>query len=203
SAGTVTSGARARKRTCPSSDSAVLLQRLRSNCEASGSPTRWWVITSTPRQAPSLLNRRPSEPAARARAAGPGLTCGAPASRARIDRQTASVAWPPVRALILDSRDARASLAAVRGLARGGWTVGVAAPSPTLASASRHVRRRHRVPLPEDGEDAFVEALSAAVAEQGYEVVFASSDEDMLALASAPRDRLPARGPYPPRPVLG
>jgi predicted ATP-grasp superfamily ATP-dependent carboligase len=101
-----------------------------------------------------------------------------------------------VRALILDSRDARASLAAARGLARGGWTVGVAAPSPTLASASRHVRHRHRVPLPEDGEDAFVDALGAAIAAQGYEVVFASSDADMLALAAA-RERIAARVPYP------
>src|SRR5207244_5716619 len=50
--------------------------------------------------------------------------------------------------------------------------------------------------------DAFVEALSAGGAEQSYEVVFASSDEDMLALASAPRERIPARVPYPPRAVL-
>jgi predicted ATP-grasp superfamily ATP-dependent carboligase len=106
-----------------------------------------------------------------------------------------------VRALILDSRDARASLAAARGLKRGGWTVGVAAPSPTLASSSRCVSRLHVVPLPEDGADGFVAALGAAVAEGGYEVVFASSDADMLALATV-RSRLDVVVPYPSVEVL-
>jgi predicted ATP-grasp superfamily ATP-dependent carboligase len=102
-----------------------------------------------------------------------------------------------VRALILDARDARASLAALRALARAGWEVGVAAPSPTtLASLSRHAARRHRVPLPEDGVDAFLESLGAAVGEGGYEIVFASADADMLVLA-AERDRIRARVPYP------
>lgn len=101
-----------------------------------------------------------------------------------------------MRALILDSRDARASLAAARGLARGGWTVGVAAPSDTLTSASRSVTDRHRVPLPEDGEELFAATLRRVVVEGGYEVVFASADADMLALAEA-SPRIPARVPYP------
>jgi predicted ATP-grasp superfamily ATP-dependent carboligase len=107
-----------------------------------------------------------------------------------------------VRALILDARDARASLAAVRALARGGWETGVAAPSPTtLASVSRFAKRRHAVPLPEEGLDAFSQALADAIAEGGYELVFASADADMLVLA-AHSERIPALVPYPSIGVL-
>lgn len=79
--------------------------------------------------------------------------------------------------------------------------MGVAAPEPTLASASRSVSRRHAVPLPEDGEEVFLQALGLAVADRDYEVVFASSDADMLALAGL-SDRIPAVVPYPAVDVL-
>ncbi|MFL5886917.1 MAG: ATP-grasp domain-containing protein [Thermoleophilaceae bacterium] len=101
-----------------------------------------------------------------------------------------------MRALIFDGRDARASLGGVRALAAGGWEVDVAAPGPTLAGASRHVRRRHPVPLPEDGLDAFLDALAAAIGEGGHEVLFVSSDSDML-VVGAERERIPALVPYP------
>jgi predicted ATP-grasp superfamily ATP-dependent carboligase len=107
-----------------------------------------------------------------------------------------------VRALILDARDARASLAAVRALARGGWETGVAAPSPTtLAGLSRFAKHRHSVPLPEDGLDAFLQSLAEAIGERGYELAFASADADMLALAEHV-ERIPALVPYPSVDVL-
>jgi predicted ATP-grasp superfamily ATP-dependent carboligase len=102
-----------------------------------------------------------------------------------------------VRALILDGRGARASLAATRALAADGWRVGIAAPRPDgLAVASRRVAAFHEVPLPEHGEEAFVGALARAVTAGGYEVVFASSDVDVLALSRL-RARLPAVVPFP------
>ena len=79
--------------------------------------------------------------------------------------------------------------------------MGVAAPEQTLASASRSVSRRHAVPLPEDGEEVFLQALRVAIADREYEVVFASSDADMLALAGL-SDRIPAVVPYPAVAVL-
>ena len=107
-----------------------------------------------------------------------------------------------MRALILDARNARASLAAARALAAGGWTVGIGAPFPDgLAAASRRVSAFHPVPRPEDGAEAFVAALRDAVRAGRYEVVFASSDVDLLALSAA-RDAVAAAVPYPPDAIL-
>jgi predicted ATP-grasp superfamily ATP-dependent carboligase len=102
-----------------------------------------------------------------------------------------------VRALILDPRRARASLAAARALAVDGWRVGIGAPRPDgLAAASRRVAAFHAVPVPEAGEEAFVAAVRRAIEAGGYEVVFGSSDVDVLALSRA-RDRIGAAVPYP------
>lgn len=107
-----------------------------------------------------------------------------------------------MRALILDPRSARASLAAARGLAADGWFVGIAAPDRSgLASVSRRVAAFHTVPPPEDGEEGFLAALNAAVAAGGYDLVFASSDVDVLAISAA-RDRIAARVPHPPHASL-
>jgi predicted ATP-grasp superfamily ATP-dependent carboligase len=107
-----------------------------------------------------------------------------------------------VRALILDARNARASLAAARALAADGWTVGIGAPRPDgLAAASRRSSAFHPVPRPEDGAEAFAAALGDAVRAGGYDVVFASSDVDVLALSAA-RDAIAAAVPYPPHAVL-
>jgi hypothetical protein len=46
-----------------------------------------------------------------------------------------------MRALIVESGQARAALAAVRGLAAGGWDVGVAVPERGLSTASRWCSR--------------------------------------------------------------
>lgn len=102
-----------------------------------------------------------------------------------------------MRALILDGRRARASLAAARALAADGWVVAIGAPHPDgLAAVSRSVAAFHEVPLPEAGADAFVNALARAVEAGGYEVVFGSSDIDVLSL-SAIRGRIGATVPHP------
>jgi predicted ATP-grasp superfamily ATP-dependent carboligase len=107
-----------------------------------------------------------------------------------------------VRALILDPRSARASLAAARALAADGWRVGIGAPRPEgLAAASRRVAAFHTVPLPEEDGEAFVAAVGRAVEVGEYEVVFASTDVDVLALSAA-RERIGAVVPYPDDSVL-
>ena len=105
-----------------------------------------------------------------------------------------------MRALIVDTRDTRASLAALRALSAAGWFVGVAvADEAALVARSRFARARHRVPPPEDGVDAFVEALNDAA--RGYEVVFAATDAEIL-LLSRERDRIGARVPFPTDEVM-
>jgi predicted ATP-grasp superfamily ATP-dependent carboligase len=102
-----------------------------------------------------------------------------------------------MRALILDVRGARASVAAVRALAADGWRVGLGAPRPDgLAAVSRHVSAFHAVPAPETGAEAFAAATRRAVEQGRYDVVFASSDADLLALSAA-RGSVPAVVPYP------
>jgi predicted ATP-grasp superfamily ATP-dependent carboligase len=107
-----------------------------------------------------------------------------------------------VRALILDHRDALASLAAARALAADGWVVGIGAPRPDgLAAASNRVAAFHVVPTPEDGLEAFTDGVRRAVESGGYELVFASSDVDVLAL-SAVRGQVGALVPYPEHAAL-
>lgn len=92
----------------------------------------------------------------------------------------------------------RGALAAARSLSASGWAVGVGTPNASgLTCASRATRHRHVVPGPETGEDAFVDAIGAAVRGQGYEIVFPGGDAELMAL-SARRDEIPARVPYAP-----
>jgi predicted ATP-grasp superfamily ATP-dependent carboligase len=102
-----------------------------------------------------------------------------------------------MRALIVDSGQGRGSLAAVRGLHRAGWTVGVGTPTRTgLTSLSHCVGHRHLVPSLAAGEAGFLHAVEDALAQGAYEVVFACSDEEILTL-SRNRDRLRSIVPYP------
>jgi predicted ATP-grasp superfamily ATP-dependent carboligase len=102
-----------------------------------------------------------------------------------------------LRALIVDSNEGRGALAAVRGLARAGWTVGVACPSRSgLPALSRFARHWHRLPALAGGEDEFLEAIRDATVEHRYELVFGCSDAEVLAL-SAERQSLPACIPCP------
>jgi predicted ATP-grasp superfamily ATP-dependent carboligase len=113
-----------------------------------------------------------------------------------------------VRALIVhpgDDREIRPRgvLAAARGLAAAGWTVGVGSPARDFVAASRSSRHWHRVPYSWEGAQAFIEATKAAVDEGDYEVVFGACDADALAL-SGHREELGALVPYPPHErVLG
>jgi len=101
-----------------------------------------------------------------------------------------------MRALVLEHGLNRGALAAVRSLGRAGWDVGVGVSSRAgLASLSRHTRRTHPIPAPGEGLPDFIGGLRGAVAESGYEVVFAVDDEQVLAL-SAHRDEIPAEVPY-------
>lgn len=107
-----------------------------------------------------------------------------------------------MRALILDPSGARASLAGARALAAAGWRVGVASPGGGgLAAASRHVRARHELPAPAIGDERCAAALERVIGDGGYDVVFASTDADVIAL-SALRGRLSAIVPHPPHPAL-
>jgi predicted ATP-grasp superfamily ATP-dependent carboligase len=107
-----------------------------------------------------------------------------------------------LRALIVDSHGGRGALAAVRGLARAGWTVGVACPTRTgLPALSRFARRWHLLPALAGDEQAFLQAVRDAVAAEHYEVVFACSDAEVLTL-SAQRQSIPTRLPYPPHEAM-
>ena len=102
-----------------------------------------------------------------------------------------------MRALVIDQGLDRGSLAAVRALARDGWVVGVGSPFRGLAGSSRAVARWHPVPAAQDGVDRYIDAVAAAVASGGYEVVFTADDIGVLAL-SRHREEIGAVFPYAP-----
>src|SRR5687768_4372699 len=90
-------------------------------------PCRELLCHPDRRRSPSVAPARPT-------------FCARPAPRSRS---------PPrgetrMRALVIESGQARAALAAVRGLAAGGWDVGVAVPERALSTASRRCSRWHR-----------------------------------------------------------
>lgn len=84
----------------------------------------------------------------------------------------------------------------MRGLARAGWTVGVACPTDGLPALSRFARHRHHLPALAQNEEAFVARICEAISAERYELVFGCSDAEVLAL-SAHRQDIPARIPYP------
>jgi predicted ATP-grasp superfamily ATP-dependent carboligase len=107
-----------------------------------------------------------------------------------------------MRVLVLDSNAGRGCLAAVRGLARGGWTVGVATPARTgLPSLSRFARHRHLLPPVTAGVEPYVQAVCELVARRGYSLVFACSDAEVLALSER-RESIPACIPYASHPAV-
>lgn len=101
-----------------------------------------------------------------------------------------------LRALIIEQGDSRGAVAAVRALARAGWSVGVGSPAAAgLASASRFCRYRHEVPPAHRNVDEFMAAVRRIVGVHGYEVVFGAGEAEVLAL-SARRDEVAAAIPY-------
>ena len=99
-----------------------------------------------------------------------------------------------MRALIVEDGGQRSALAATRALGRAGWAVGDGSPYRGLASHSRY-SEWHSVAVPRSGGDAFIDAVNAAIAVGGYELVFGAGDAEVLAL-SAGRAHVPARIPY-------
>ena len=100
-----------------------------------------------------------------------------------------------MRALIIDSGLDRGSLAAARALARDGWTVGIGSPIRGLAASLRAVTSWHRIPSPSEDRHGLIGKVSDAIDAGGYEVIFSSDDEGVLAL-SEHRDELSAVVPY-------
>jgi predicted ATP-grasp superfamily ATP-dependent carboligase len=99
------------------------------------------------------------------------------------------------RVLVVEDGASTTAVAAVRALAKAGWHVGLAAPTPRpLAGASRAVSRVHRIASPAD-LDAFAATVADAVREWRYDVLLGVGDAEVLAL-SAVRDRLGAAVPY-------
>ena len=101
---------------------------------------------------------------------------------------------PGRRALIAESGAAPHVLAAARALGAAGWEVGLAV-SGQAAGRSRHVRRVHDVPPPEERPEAFVEAIATAVRSHDYDVVFGADDIEVVAL-SVGREEVPCVVPY-------
>ncbi|GAB7189360.1 hypothetical protein NUM3379_00660 [Kineococcus sp. NUM-3379] len=101
-----------------------------------------------------------------------------------------------MRALIVEQGWSRGALAAVRALAAGGWTVGVASPRARgTASSSRDCAARHRVASLQDSPQAFVESVADTVRSGGYDVVFGAGEAEVLALSAA-RDAVGAVVPH-------
>lgn len=104
------------------------------------------------------------------------------------------------RALIVEDGREAFILAAARGLAADGWSVGLAGPERNIrASASRAVDQWHHVPPAPDR--SFTPALAHVVAHGGYDIVFAGDDAEAVAVSAA-RDRLGAVVPYPDHDAL-
>jgi predicted ATP-grasp superfamily ATP-dependent carboligase len=101
-----------------------------------------------------------------------------------------------MRVLIVGEADSRTALAAVRGLGRAGWLVGVGSAAPgSLSAASRWTRHLHRVPPPELDVRAFLDAVNQAIARVGYDLVIGVDDASVMAL-SASRAAIQATVPY-------
>ena len=108
---------------------------------------------------------------------------------------------PEPRALIIEDGLSRHVVAAARGLAAGGWTVGIGSATRGFSASSRAVERWHEVPGAEADLEGFVEGVTAAVEDGGYTVVFGARDVEAIALSQV-RDRIPAIVPYPPHEVV-
>jgi predicted ATP-grasp superfamily ATP-dependent carboligase len=107
-----------------------------------------------------------------------------------------------VRVLVTDG-EGRAALAACRGLARAGHTVGVAAAGPfALAQASRECTKAIIVP-DSLGAEPFAEAIAESLRAGSYDAVLPTTDAALLALSSL-RQRLPdsSRLALPPEDVV-
>lgn len=106
-----------------------------------------------------------------------------------------------MRALIVEDGSSRGALAAVRALARAGWTVSIGSPIGSLAASSRDAASWHPVPPAAAGLEPFVAGVAATIGRTGAEVVFGAGDAEVLAL-SLRRSELGAVVPYAPHDVV-
>jgi predicted ATP-grasp superfamily ATP-dependent carboligase len=90
--------------------------------------------------------------------------------------------------LVTDGARNRASLAAVRALAKGGYRAAVAGSGASLASFSRYCERLIEVPRP--GDEGYADAVRAAAAKGGYETVLPASDPAVISLEAGGRHLL-------------
>jgi predicted ATP-grasp superfamily ATP-dependent carboligase len=85
--------------------------------------------------------------------------------------------------------ESRAALAAVRALSVGGYRSAVTVSGAlSLAAASRHCKRRIRVPVAALEPEAYARAIARELAERPYVTVLPASDAALLAL-NAPVER--------------
>lgn len=97
---------------------------------------------------------------------------------------------------------ARGALAAVRALHAAGWTVGVGTPDGGgMVGTSRACARRHTVPRPRGGGQAFLRAVRQAVDEGRYDLVLGGGDDWMAALSHF-ADQVGTRVAHPPPAVV-
>lgn len=114
----------------------------------------------------------------------------------RGDRSHDVVATPmSARVLIVEDGDTPYVEPVVEAFRREGWHVGRGLPGG--GSGGGRGVSFHAVPPPEHGEEEFARAVTAAIQDGGYDLVFGADDVEMLAL-SAVRERLPCPFPYAP-----
>jgi predicted ATP-grasp superfamily ATP-dependent carboligase len=101
-----------------------------------------------------------------------------------------------VRALIVESVGARGGLAGLRALKAAGWLVGVASPSrSSLAATSRWCSAWHPIDADTESAAAVLDGVERATRTGDYDVIFPTSDRDLLAI-SEQRDAFRAAFPY-------
>jgi cation diffusion facilitator CzcD-associated flavoprotein CzcO/predicted ATP-grasp superfamily ATP-dependent carboligase len=99
------------------------------------------------------------------------------------------------RRILVTDGETRAVLGVARGLAAGGFSVGVAATAPgrlAAAHASRSVDERLTVPDPLTAPDEFIDAVARAVAGDTFSVLIPGTDVSLLRISAA-RTRLESR----------
>ena len=93
-----------------------------------------------------------------------------------------------MKALIVGDADLRGTIASVRALARGGWSVGIGSPRRGHATASRFCSAWHFVPLLGPSKEHFAQAINEAATEGGYDLAFGGGDAEVLALSEVRND---------------
>lgn len=94
-----------------------------------------------------------------------------------------------MKVLIVDEGRDRSSVAAARGLAMAGWTVGTGCWTPSLTSKSKASAGWYRVLHTGDGDAAFLASLNEVVVRESFEAAFVTRERAVRAV-SEHRDEL-------------